>query len=405
MALVASSPPPQHDDRIRVMIVDDSAVVRGITGRWIDAEAGLCVAAQCSNGREAIDRLVVAQPDVVLLDVEMPEMDGLQTLPKMLAALPGIRILMASALTRRNGETTIRALSLGASDYVAKPEASLGGADLYRRELLTKIKAFGKRRVPGSLRSGAGSALASGGAGPGVSSQARAPGAHPAASQSHGHSQGPTSVASVTSGARKFPRKKPEILVIGCSTGGPVALENVLVTLSRQFAGAPIAQPILVVQHMPKMFTAILAERIAQATGRICSEAKHQEPILAGRIYIAPGDFHMRASGSAMSPRIALDQGAQVNFCRPAVDPMFESAVQVWGDRILGIVLTGMGHDGAAGAGRIAAAGGAVIAQDEATSVVWGMPGAVVKAGFAASVEPLDKIGIITSKLLKGETP
>lgn len=372
------------------MIVDDSAVARGITGRWVEQEPGLTVVAQCQNGRESIARITQVLPDVVLLDVEMPEMDGLETLPKLLSALPGVRILMASALTRRNGETTIKALTLGASDYVAKPEAAIGGAEAYRRELIAKIKAFGKRRSGSAARPGFAPVSA-----PTIGLRGPVGNIAPGINAPPGMAN-----AGPGSGARKFPRKKPEVLVIGCSTGGPVALEKVLLGI-----GKPPGQPILVVQHMPKMFTAILAERIATVTGVPCTEARHHETPLPGRIYIAPGDFHMRITGSVMSPKFALDQGPQVNFCRPAVDPMFESAVSVWGDRILGIVLTGMGHDGAAGSGRIAMAGGAVIAQDEASSVVWGMPGAVAKAGFAASIEPLDRIGPIVAKLLKGEMP
>lgn len=394
MPLAASAFPPAHDDRIRVMIVDDSAVARGITGRWVEQEAELSLVAQCQNGRDSITRITQVQPDVVVLDVEMPEMDGLETLPKLLTALPGVRVLMASALTRRHGETTIKALTLGASDYVAKPEAAIGGAEAYRRELIAKIKAFGKRRTGAPARFGSGSVPASA---PGFAPGLRNP--LGGAAGSPGMPSTPSN-AGVSNGARKFPRKKPEVLVIGCSTGGPVALEKVLIGI-----GKPPGQSIFVVQHMPKMFTAILAERIASVTGVPCTEARHQETPLPGRIYIAPGDFHMRISGTVMSPKILLDQGPQVNFCRPAVDPMFESAVAVWGDRILGIVLTGMGQDGAAGSGKIAMAGGAVIAQDEATSVVWGMPGAVARAGYAASIEPVDRIGPIVAKLLKGETP
>jgi two-component system chemotaxis response regulator CheB len=346
------------------MVVDDSAVVRGLTRRWLETEAGIEVSAVCSDGAQALAEARALQPDVVLLDVEMPKMDGLAALPELRKAAPAVQIIMASSLTSKGATTTIRALSLGAADYVAKPEAtSLGAAEAYRRELVGKILALGAR----NLRSGP-SAAAWGQA----KIQLRPP---------------PVRVMG-----------RPQALVIASSTGGPQALQAFLGPIAKR-----IQAPILIVQHMPATFTTIFAEKLGQHVGRPCREAKDGDRVDPSAFLLAPGDFHMRLQPGGSGPSVRLDRGDQVNFCRPAADPLFETAAQVYGSRLLGVVLTGMGSDGRAGSGKIVSAGGRVVVQDEASSVVWGMPGAVAAAGYAEAVKPLSELSDLVFRIMNGE--
>lgn len=346
----------------RVMVVDDSAVIRGLTTRWIEADAQLRVVGSYGNGRLALARAAADRPDVIVLDIEMPEMDGIEALPQLIKAAPGVKVVMASTLTRRNAEISMKALSLGAADYVAKPEArALSSAEDYKELLVRKVRGLAEAR--------------------------RARTAPQAAA--------PLRTASPAAGAFR-----PQILAIGSSTGGPQAL----FTLLKDVAPA-LNVPVVVTQHMPATFTAILAEHIAKTSGLPCSEGRTGEPLLARRIYVAPGDQHMLVAGTAAAPTLQLTQTPPENFCRPAVDPMFRGAAAVFGGAVLGVVLTGMGHDGREGARVIAAAGGQVLAQDEATSVVWGMPGAVAQAGLANAILPLPAMGAEVSKLLSMRRP
>ncbi len=356
----AASPRGAETSPVRVVLADDSAVVRGLATRWLGEDAGIALVGAAVNGREAVRLAGTLKPDVLILDVEMPEMDGLTAIPEILRASPATRILMASTLTSRNAEVTLKALSLGATDYLAKPSTGkIASADDFKRDLISRVKVLGARRAGhASAASATKAALAASG-------------------------KPPVTLARRTSG----PAPSPEVVVLGCSTGGPQALQTVVPALTRK-----LTQPLLIVQHMPAMFTAILADHLAKACGTPVLEAKDGMPAKPGCVLIAPGDFHMRLVRRHGALVVTLDQGPPVNFCRPAVDPLFLSAAELCGERTLAIVLTGMGSDGKKGAEALVAKGAGVLVQDEATSVVWGMPGAVALAGFAGAIKPLPEI-------------
>lgn len=352
-------------DALRVMVVDDSAVARGFIRRWLELEPGIEIVASLRTGREALDYLDRADPDVVLLDVAMPDMDGITALPLLLSKKPGLAVIMASTLTRRNAEVTLRALSLGALDCIQKPEAQGDvTTETYRYALVTKIRELGTH-----------------------ARQTREPGRVPRSVLSHKSKSGPETAARPFA-LRAATKTKPRALVIGASTGGPQALDQVCSRI-----GAVIDDvPVLITQHMPPTFTTILAEHLGRATGRLAREAEDGEPVQAGRIYVAPGHRHLKFTRTNGQPLAMLDDSAPVHFCKPSVDVMFSSAAEIWGGSVLGLVLTGMGTDGTRGGADIVAAGGNMIAQDEATSIVWGMPGAIAQAGLCAQVLPLPEI-------------
>ena len=379
---------------IRVMVVDDAVVVRGLIARWVEAETGLQLVASLRSGRETIEQVERTDPDVVILDVDMPDIDGITALPRLLAKQRDLVVIMASTLTRRNAEISLRALALGAADYVPKPETTRGitTSTSFRRELIDKIRALGaRRRRLAELRAHPPAAPAAPGAPPRPGSPVTgAPLAHVPSPE--------LAPAHPAIKLRPFSPLPPRVLLVGSSTGGPQALNALVARLNGVIDDAPV----LLVQHMPPTFTTILGEHLSRASGRVAREAVHGEPVRAGQIYIAPGGRHMRVVRSAGDPQIALDDGALVNFCKPSVDPMFSSAAEVWGAKCLAVVLTGMGSDGTRGAGSIVAAGGAVIAQDEASSVIWGMPGSVTNAGLCSSVLPLDQIAPKVVRLFSG---
>jgi two-component system chemotaxis response regulator CheB len=388
----ASLKPAVGQEAIRVMIVDDAVVVRGLLARWIDEEPGLKVVASLRSGREAIEQVERANPDVIILDVDMPDTDGITALPKLLAKKHDLVVIMASTLTRRNAEISLRALALGAADYIPKPESTsdITGSSSFRRELIEKVRVLGARRrrtaaVPAQSASPV---------------TATAPSARADAAE-HRYVASPALAPEQPIKLRPFPSTVPRVLLIGSSTGGPQAL-NALVS---QLNGVIDHAPVLIVQHMPPTFTMILAEHLARASGRVALEAVDGEPVLAGRIYVAPGNRHMRVVRRDGIASITLDDGVPINFCKPAVDPLFASAAEVWGVRNLAVVLTGMGSDGSRGAADIVAAGGAVIAQDEATSVVWGMPGSAAHAGVCSAVLPLGDIAPRIVRLFSGGRP
>ena len=359
---------------IRVMVADDSAIVRGLTSRWLEAEAGIELVAMALNGRDAVRLAEKHTPDVIILDVEMPELDGLGAIPELLKISPPPRILMASTLTHRNAEVTMKALALGATDYLPKPTAGhIAAASDFKRDLILRVRALSGRRASSRPAPSAFSPSPRPGSAP-------APSPAPVRPAPAGHAPGPAS-------ARRILCKPAEIVVLGSSTGGPQALNIVVERL-----GGKLTQPLLIAQHMPTMFTAILAEHLNRVSSATVVEAKDGMPLKPGGIYVAPGDYHMRVARRHGALVSTLDQSPQVNFCRPAVDPLFISAAETCGDRALGVVLTGMGHDGRAGAEAIVAKGGLVLAQDEATSVVWGMPGAVAQAGLAHALKPLPEM-------------
>lgn len=372
---------PEADvDKINIMIVDDSAVIRGLVTRWIQEETDLVVCASASDGAMALTQMEKSRPDVVILDIEMPRMDGLTALPKLLEIDPRAKIVMSSTLTTRNAEVSIKALSLGASDYLAKPEASRDPqiANAFRRELLAKVRALGgaRRMRPRT----AAPAVASGKTETLVRSRPEG--------GLYGNS--PIVVRNTVLG-------KPDVIAIGSSTGGPQALMTVFQNLN-----APLDQPVLITQHMPGTFTKILAQHLDKLPGVNCAEAQDGEKLERGRVYLAPGDYHMVVNQTAGGPTVSLNQDAPENFCRPAVDPLFRSLAQSFGKKVLAIVLTGMGHDGLNGGQAIVSAGGMVIAQDETSSVVWGMPGAVATGGLCSAVLPVSEIGQTVRRLATG---
>ncbi|GMO30958.1 protein-glutamate methylesterase/protein-glutamine glutaminase [Bradyrhizobium sp. TM233] len=374
---------------LRVMIVDDSVVIRGLISRWVGAEHDMEVAASLRTGLEAVNQLERINPDVAVLDIEMPELDGISALPQLLAKKRDLVIIMASTLTRRNAEISFKALSLGAADYIPKPESTreASAADIFHHDLIQKIRHLGARlrRKP---------AVASPPLAPASPAPApRSPVARPTA---------PAPAVPASSGAlttRPFSNQAPKVLLIGSSTGGPQALMALVTELG------PVIDrfPVLITQHMPPTFTTILAEHLARSSRKPAAEAVDGEPVKPGRIYLAPGGKHMRVARSGADTVIALDDGPAVNFCKPAVDPLFTSAIDIWHGSILSVILTGMGSDGMRGGKDIVAAGGSVIAQDEASSVVWGMPGAAANAGICAAILPLNQIGAKVNRLFAGD--
>jgi two-component system chemotaxis response regulator CheB len=366
------------------MVVDDSAVIRGMISRWVGSEPDMIVAASLRTGLEAVNQIERINPDVAVLDIEMPDLDGISALPLLLAKKRNLVIIMASTLTRRNAEISFKALSLGASDYIPKPESTreATAAETFRHDLLQKIRHLGakaRRSVPIHPAP----PLAP------VSDRAREP-----------MHRAPLAPAAIPPLARRsFSAQSPRVLLIGSSTGGPQAL----MTLVGEIGPVIDRFPVLITQHMPPTFTTILAEHLARASHRPAREAIDGEAVKAGQVYLAPGGRHMRVARHGTEVAIVLDDGPPVNFCKPAVDPLFASATDVWQGATLAVVLTGMGSDGMRGGKDIVAAGGSVIAQDEASSVVWGMPGAVANAGICAAILPLGQIAPKLVRLFSGD--
>lgn len=355
-----------------VMVVDDSTVIRGYISRMLESDPDFKVVATAANGELAIKVVARSDVDVVILDIEMPVMDGLTALPLILKANPKVKVLMASTLTRRNASISIKALSAGASDYVSKPDTArdVHASEDFRREIISKVKA-----LSGSRRRAAKSS----------------------SSQSSSQSSVTKFKTTLPVVLRKPSAYKPAVLAIGSSTGGPQALFKVFEAL-----GDSVGVPVFITQHMPATFTAILAEHLQRVCGVECSEGQDKERVKPNRIYLAPGEYHMVLDRDKEGIFIRTNQDPRENFCRPAVDPMFRSIAALYGAKTLSVVLTGMGKDGKDGGEAIINAGGTVIAQDEASSVVWGMPGAVSTAGLCSAVIPLDQIASKITRLLKG---
>src|SRR5215210_8058188 len=341
-------------DPIRVLVVDDSVVVRKIVTDVLSEDPAIEVVGTAVNGRIAVGKLEQLKPDLVTMDIEMPEMNGIEAVRAIRANRNRIPIIMFSTLTERGATATLDALSAGANDYVTKP-ANVGSVsqsmESVRQQLIPKIKALLGRPV-----------------------QVRAARAVPAP---------PPRPAP----PRTTPAKQPAVLVIGSSTGGPEALARVLPALP---ASLPV--PVLVVQHMPPVFTRQFAQRLDRLAALRVVEAVDGTPLMPGTVHLAPGDHHLVVRSSGRRLTTALNQAPPENFCRPAVDPLFRSAVTAFDGAVLGVVLTGMGSDGRAGAAEIRSAGGHVVVQDQATSVVWGMPGAIAQAGLADEILPLDRV-------------
>lgn len=388
-------------DPIRVMVVDDAVVIRGLLTRWLGEDKSLTVVGSHRNGKLAVEAIEQSKPDVVVLDIEMPEMDGMTALPLMLAKKRDLVVIMASTLTRRNAEVSLKALSLGAADYVPKPESTseVTTSIDFRRELIEKVKALGARAI--RMRGPARTMRAETRAGRAAQSVAPAR-ARPAVDTRASFRN--TAPASETVPARfklrPYSSARPRILAIGSSTGGPQALQDVMKSVGTAMNDVPV----VITQHMPPTFTAILAEHVGKAAMRPSKEGEDGEVIKPGNIYVAPGGKHMVLEKNGGAVKIRLTDGPPVNFCKPAVDPLFDSVSSVYGSAALGVILTGMGSDGADGVRAIASGGGSIITQDEASSVVWGMPGAAAHTGLCSDVLPLKEIGPKIARVLKGNT-
>jgi two-component system chemotaxis response regulator CheB len=355
------------------MIVDDSAVVRGLVSRWVTESGQFEVVGTASNGRAAIDLVDRAQPDIVLLDLDMPELDGIGTLPHLLRKRPQMSVIVVSTLTQRNADISLKCLSLGAVDCLPKPESSreVTTSTGFRGELIAKLQGLAVSRHRKHAL------------GPGTSRPEPAP--RPASSVARPR---PVTVT-------------PRCLLVGASTGGPRAVTQVIASLGSALQRVPV----LIVQHMPPIFTAVFAEQLRVQSGVMAREPQHGERLVAGQIYVAPGGRHMGLARDQAQPTIRLDDGPQVNFCRPAVDVLFHDAAAVFGASALAVVLTGMGSDGMHGAQALVEAGATVVVQDEATSTVWGMPGSIAKAGLAHEILPLDRIAPALKAALTGGRP
>jgi len=350
---------------IRVLVVDDSVVVRKIVTDSISVDPEIDVVGVAANGKIALAKIPQLNPDILTLDIEMPEMDGLETLVEVRKIYPSLPIIMFSTLTERGGAKTLEALSLGATDYVTKP-ANVGSVSIamqrVRDELVPKIKAFCSVKAGLKLPS----------------------------------KTKPEPVSKAKSIVKKIftPRVAPssntkiEIVAIGVSTGGPNALADLFPVFPEDF---PV--PIVIVQHMPPFFTKLLAERLSSKSNLMVEEGTAGQVLQPGKAWIAPGDFHMVLERNGTSIKTKTNQEPQENSCRPAVDVLFRSVADLFGPKVLSVVLTGMGQDGLIGCEYIKNAGGRVIVQDENSSVVWGMPGFVAKAGLAEKVLPLNQMG------------
>jgi two-component system, chemotaxis family, protein-glutamate methylesterase/glutaminase len=358
--------------KIRVLVVDDAVVVRKIVTDTLGGDPDIEVAATAANGRIALQKIPQVNPDILTLDIEMPEMDGLQTLAEARKIYPKLPIIMFSTLTERGGAKTLEALALGATDYVTKP-ANVGSVSVamqrIRDELIPKIKMF--------------------------------------CSKSAGLEAPPKSIPKPVPRATPVIKRPPtrtsliqraDILTIGVSTGGPNALAELFPTLP-----GDLPVPIVLVQHMPPFFTKLLADRLTSKSPLDIQEGKAGEKLVPGKAWIAPGDYHMVLEKKADGVYLKTNQDPQENSCRPAVDPLFRSVVEIYGAKTLAVILTGMGQDGLIGCEHVKDAGGQVIVQDEESSVVWGMPGFVARAGLADEILPLNQIGQkIISKLKVG---
>ncbi len=341
--------------KTNVMLVDDSSFVRSFLKKILSQESQIRVIAEAENGKQAITAARELKPDVMLLDIEMPEMDGITALPEIKKVSPGTKVIMVSTLTEKNAATSLVSLSAGASDYIQKPSSETN-REVFSRDLLEKVKTFAKINKP---------------------------------HQDLNHEIVLNNIVPTVKAEKGIDLFfKPKVLAIGSSTGGPPALSEVFKILQNKIKDIPV----FITQHMPPTFTKFLAESLGKESGMECFEAQEGMEIRNGCVYVAPGDFHMTVHKAADKKVIKLNQDLPENFCRPSVDPMLRSILEVYGKDVLMVMLTGMGQDGLNGTIAVIEKGGKVIAQDEETSVVWGMPGAIAKAGVANEILPLNKI-------------
>ncbi len=360
--------------KTRVLVVDDSVVMRRIISEAITCEA-VEVVGTAANGRIALQKIEQVRPDVVTLDIEMPEMDGLDVLKRLRESHPSVRVIVVSSLTESAAEITLKALAAGAADYDTKPTSASGATDavrVIRESLLPKLVAL-TSRPRGKPHASA------------PTLKAAEPIAVLPSTSAIRVSDPIVGPRPVVSGAPR-PHHVVDIVAIGASTGGPNALADVFRDLPK------LAVPIVVSQHMPPMFTRMLAERLNAAAAYEVREASDGDVLAPGLALVAPGDFHMLLRREGVRVVVSLGHGLPENSVRSSVDPMLRSAVEVFGAGILTVILTGMGQDGLRGCEVVRSAGGQILAQDEASSVVWGMPGFVVRAGLADAVVPVGQI-------------
>jgi two-component system chemotaxis response regulator CheB len=358
--------------RIRVLVVDDAVVMRKMIAEALGSDAQLEVVGTAANGKIALQKIPQVNPDILTLDIEMPEMDGLQTVRELRKTYPKLPVIMLSTLTIKGAESTFDALDAGATDYVTKP-SNVGnmaeGLERLRTELIPKIKAH-CRHIPPPPAAAANPAAPSSGATAATRFIAK------------------TSPAP----ARATP---PAVLCIGCSTGGPNALAAVFKAITR-----PLPVPVLIVQHMPPLFTQMLAERLGKDSPLKFHEGEEGQSVEPGHVYIAPGGRHMEVRRDGAAVRLHLHDGPPENSCRPAVDVLFRSVAEVYGGATVALIMTGMGQDGLHGCTVLRERGATILDQDEATSVVWGMPGYVAEAGLAHQILPLTDIPDALLRLL-----
>lgn len=414
MSATSSGASGTAQNAYRVMVVDDSAIIRGFLSRYLNEDPEIEVTVTANNGEVALRNLEKNDIEVVVLDIEMPIMDGLTALPKMIEMKPELKVVMASTLTLKNAEISLQAMQKGAVDYVPKPETahSVNSNVDFRRDLVEKVKAWAgrSRRKQGlplptleatpvggaDSRRSVGFVSARKPAAPTMMSVSPRP-----APKAAGAATNPIMAAAMAPTGPLTKRKAsivaPKILAVGSSTGGPQAL-------MKFFAGFEKAPsvPIVVTQHMPSQFTSILAGHLGQSTGWPSFEARNGMVVKPGQIYVAPGGKHLELKEHDGEILCQLSDAPPVNFCKPAVDPMLNSLESIYGDTVLVVILTGMGHDGLKGARGLAKLGANVMAQDEETSVVWGMPGAVATAGLCTDILPIDDLGKAAFRRLEG---
>ncbi len=364
--------------QITVVLVDDSSVIRNALRQIINADPEIEIIDSVANGELAIQIAARKKPDVMLLDVEMPTMNGLTALPKVLEHSPDTKVIMCSSLTAKGADTTIKAMALGAVECLVKPSSAqnTGQDSEFSNNLLTLIKSLGGVETQGKT----------------TAKTIQPASGSPSVIQKKHHDR-PSSIT-LKRDSEVF-QGKPEILAIGSSTGGPQALFNVLGKI-----GTPDI-PIVITQHMPATFTKILADHITQHTGLETHEGTDHMPVEKGKVYVAPGGKHMVFKKTDKGLVINLNDGPQENFCKPSVEPMMRSLIDYHDKKILCVILTGMGSDGLHSARILSEKGGRIIAQDKATSVVWGMPGAVANDGICNKVLPLDDIGPFIKKIIQ----
>ena len=354
------------NDLIRVMLCDDSATMRRLIKKAIEHDPSIRVVAQAKNGEDALRQIEIANPDAVILDVEMPVMDGIDTAKGIRKKNRTLPIIMFSSLTSRGAEATLDALQAGANDFCTKP-TSAGHVDeaikQVRRQLVPKLIAWATKKKKAE----------------------------------HSKATFATPIEKRPIGLTGKSLSSVSAIAIGVSTGGPAALAEIF---SKVPSGFKV--PFVVVQHMPPVFTGLLAERLSGQTGHDVIEGVDGQPLTAGQIVIAPGDYHLVIKRQGTQVITCLNQNPQENSCRPAVDPLFRSVAECYGRTALGVVLTGMGQDGTNGAEKIKALGGSVFVQDEASSVVWGMPRKVYESGFADQMLSLEELGDVIATASRG---